>query len=511
MSIGRRFFGNALFNWLGTAVASLASILLTPFLIEHLEPARFGLYQISRQFVMYLALFDAGILGAVMRYAAQAIAAEDADRLNELANSALLLYAAVAVAGLLASTAAAYGAPDFFRVEPAHAAETSLLFLGLGVWWALTMLAAPAKAVLVGHQRFGLLSLTTCSSWILIVGLIVALFSFGKADLAAVAAAFIGGALAQVVAFHAIARRLQPTLSWARRHITRLTIRSIYGFGAWNMLYTVSGLFLWSTDGIIIGRLLGPAYVALYAVPFMLIQYGRMIGGGFMDPLIPLAAGQRADQAALRASLVRATRLGLILSLTVNGLLVIVVEDLLRLWIGADFAGTWIIYAYLMTSFWAVYAQRPIYGILLGAGDIRWPAVLTLAATAGTLVLKIMALGLFGLGIEAVALLNLVLILPVMLVYMPLCACRLAGLPLGRFYREAYLGPILAFLVVFGLGWLARAQLPPLGPFGFAGFFGLLAGAYLGLALLTLEPDERQAIRRLIVRPQRRLRPSGQP
>ena len=497
MSIGRRFFGNTLFNWLGTAVATLATIVLTPYLIHHLEPERFGVYQIGRQFVLYLALFDAGVLGALMRYTSQAVAARDPDRLNEIANSALILYGMMALAGFLVSSGAAWLAPGFFRVDPAHAAETTALFLGLGGWWALTLLASPAKCILIGHQRYGLLSLINSSSWILTVGLIFGLFALGRISLTSVGLAFIGGAVLQTVGFNLIARQLQPTLRWARRYAARAALRSLSGFGLWNMLFTIAGLFIWATDSIIIGRVLGPAYAALYAVPFMLIQYGRMVGSGFMGPLIPIAAGQTGDQAALQATLIRATRLGLILSLATNGLLVIVAEDLLRLWIGPDFAAGWIIYAYLMSSFWAVYAQRPIYAILLGAGDIRGPAITTFAAGLGTLVLKIVALEWLGLGIEAVALLNLVLILPVMLVYMPRAGCRLAGLPLWRLYREAYLGPILAFLVVLGLGWLGRAQLPPLDPIGFVLVFGLLVGGYLGLAFWSLAPDERAALGRL--------------
>jgi O-antigen/teichoic acid export membrane protein len=509
VSIGRRFFGNTFFNWLGTAVATLASIVLTPYLIHHLEPERFGVYQISRQFVLYLALFDAGVLGALMRYTSQAVAARDPDRLNEIANSALILYGVIAMAGLLVSAGAAWLAPGFFRVDPVHAAETTALFLGLGGWWALTMLACPARCILIGHQRYGLLSLINSSSWILTVGLIIGLFSLGRISLTSVGLAFIGGAGLQTVGFNLIARQIQPTLRWTRRHVARAALRSLSGFGLWNMLFTIAGLFLWATDSIVIGRVLGPAYAALYAVPFMLIQYGRMVGSGFMGPLIPLAAGQSGDRAALQTTLIRATRLGLILSLATNGLLVILAEDLLRLWIGPDFAGGWIIYAYLMSSFWAVYAQRPIYAILLGAGDIRGPAAMTFAAGLGTVVLKIVALERFGLGIEAVALLNLVLVLPVMLVYMPLAGCRLAGFPLRRLYREAYLGPILAFLVVLGLGWLGRAQLPPPGPLAFALMFAGLASVYLGLALLTLAPDERGALRSLLVRPRRRLRPAG--
>lgn len=506
LTIGRRFFSNTLFNWLGTAAATAASIVLTPYLIRYLDAESFGIYQISRNFIMYMALLDAGILGAVMRFSSQAIAAREDGRVNELANSALLLYLAVAAAGLLLSALAAHAAPGFFRVDAAHAADTRALFLGLGVWWALTMLACPAKGILIGHQRYGLLSLINAGSWILTVALIVGMFMLGHVSLTIVGLAFIGGAILQFVSFNALARWIQPTLRWTWRCVARPTLRILYGFGMWNMLFTVSGLFLWSTDSIIIGRLLGPEYVALYAIPFMLIQYGRMVGSGFVAPLIPVAAGQVDDRAALQTTLVRATRLGLIMTLAGNGLLVIVVEDLIRLWVGAELAESWVIYAYLMASFWAVYAQRAIYHVLLGAGDIRAPAAATLAATAGTVVLKIVALDGFGLGIEAVALLNLALVLPVMLIYVPLCGCRLAGMPLGRFYREAYLGPILAFVPVAGLGWLAHAELAPLGLIGFVVFFGLMALAYLGLASLALARDERRAVVELLMRTLKRLR-----
>lgn len=502
MSLGRRAVSNTLFNWLGTGVATVASIVLTPYLLHHLDAERFGLYQITRHVVTYLALFDFGILGAVMRYTSHAIAARDDARVNALVNGALVLYGGIAALGLLASGLLALVAPAFFGVTPAYAAETRWLFLGLGAWWALSMLTCPPRGILIGHQRYGLHSLVMAGSWVLTVVLVVVLFENGLVGLGPLAAAFVAGAACQFVGCTLIAQRIHRALAWGRRYIARATLGTLWKFGSWNLLFTISGLFLWSSDSIVIGRLLGPAFVPLYAVPFMLIHYGRIVAAGFTGQLTPVAAGHAAanDMAGLTTTVIRATRIGLILTLAGNGLLIVLAEDLLRLWVGPELAPGWIIYAYLMSSFWAVYAQRPIYHILLGAGDIRRPALVVLSATAATLVLKIVALGQFGLGIEAVALLNCVLVLPVMLVYVPWCGCRLAGISLGRLYREAYLGPILAFLPVAGAGvWLVRA-LPPLDLLGFALALALLAGSYLALALLTLSAAERAGIRQTLGR-----------
>jgi O-antigen/teichoic acid export membrane protein len=279
----------------------------------------------------------------------------------------------------------------------------------------------------------------------------------------------------------------------------RRVLRQLCGFGAWNLLLNVGGLFLWWTDNIVIGRLLGPASVPLYALPFMLITLGRLAVGGLSTPLVPLAAAQvREGPGSLATTLVRSTRTAVILALASTGLLVVVAEDLFRLWIGPGYAGSWVIYACLMGSFWAVYAQMPAANILLGAGDIRRPAVVVLAATALAQAVKIAALGWLGQGVITVALANCLCVLPVMALYVPRCACQLTQLPLARLYREAYLPPLLAFVPVAALGWLLFAHWTPANLLELIGAFGALVAVYLAAAFWTLDVAEREALYRLV-------------
>jgi O-antigen/teichoic acid export membrane protein len=499
LNASRRLATNALANWVGTAIASLASLWLAPYLLQNLGAERFGLYQVGRQLVAYFLLLNLGIVGSVIRFTSEAMAARDHARINAVSNSALLLYCGIALLGLLLALGAGYLAPAFFRVGPDYVTETRGLIWALGVWWALGVLASPARGILIGQQRFGWLNLVVATGSLLALALIVALFELGHVSLFAVGIAFAATAVVDLVAHLGLARRLQPTLRWTLRLADRRVLRQLCGFGAWNALFTVSGLFLWWTDNIVIGRLLGPAAVPLYALPFMLITLGRVAVGGLSTPLAPLAAAQaREGSRALAITLVRSTRLAVILTLASTGLLVVVAEDLFRLWIGPDYASGWLVYACLMASFWAVYAQMPASNILLGAGDIRRPAAVVLAATALALAVKIVALAWFGQGVIAVALANCLCVLPVMAFYVPRCACQLAELTLARLYREAYLPPLLIFAPLAALGWLLFARWTPANLLELIGAFAALVAGYLAAAFWTLDAGEREAVHGLV-------------
>ena len=87
-----------------------------------------------------------------------------------------------------------------------------------------------------------------------------------------------------------------------------------------------------------------------------------------------------------------------------------------------------------------------------------------------------------------------------MALYVPRCACQLARLSLARLYREAYLPPFLIFVPVAALGWLLFARWTPANLLELIGAFGALVVGYMAAAFWTLDPDEREALYRLVQR-----------
>lgn len=501
LNIGRRLAANTLANWSGLAFGTLASLVLAPYLIDHLSAERFGLYQISRQFVIYFSLFELGMLGSVMRHSAQAIAARDGLEVSRVVSNGVALYSLIALIGLSVSALVGQHAPDFFRVAPENAPETRWLFWALGLSWSIEILTAPARSIVIGHQRFGWLNLIVSSGWVLTVALIVILFEFGWVSLAAVGTAFCTVAVFRSASFLVLVRHLQPDLRWNASLVGRSMLKKLSGFGAWNLLFVGAGLLLWSSDNIVIGRLLGAEMVPFYALPFMLITHGRFIINGLSAPLTPASVGlARHDPDGLRTTFVRSTRTAVILTLAGSGILIVVAADLFRLWIGPAYTSSWLVYACLMGSFWAVLAHLPGYNILLGVGDIRGPASAIFAAAALTLILKIVVVTQFGFGVVGVALANCVLILPVMLYYIPRCACKMVGLPLGKLYREAYLPPFLPYVPVAAGGWVVFAHWSPANLLELIAAFLMLTLLYLALAVFTLDGGERAVVWQVLQR-----------
>jgi hypothetical protein len=97
-------------------------------------------------------------------------------------------------------------------------------------------------------------------------------------------------------------------------------------------------------------------------------------------------------------------------------------------------------------------------------------------------------------GLMGVALANLICLLPVMGIYLPYCACRLARISLADLYRQAYLPPILGFAPVAALGSLAVHYRPPNNLFELVVYLGGLVTVYLLLAFHFLDADERATV-----------------
>ena len=385
--------------------------------------------------------------------------------------------------------------PGSSRVGPGYVAETRGLIWALGVWWALGMLASPARCILIGQQRFGWLNLVMATGS-LQLALIVVLFELGHVSLFAVGIAFAVTAVAE-------SRRLSgPRPAVAAEPALGASPRGPPG--------AAPAVRLWRVEPAVqrrravplvdrqhrIARLLGPSAVPHYALPFMLISLGRVVVGGLSTPLTPLAAAQARESRALALTLVRSTRIAVILTLASTGLLVVAAEDLFRLWIGPDYASGWLVYACLMASFWAVYAQMPASNIL-GAGDIRRPAAVVLAATAGA-GRKDRGTGLAWPGRDRRGA-GQRFLCPAGdgAVRAPL-RLPAGAVSLARLYREAYLPPALLFVPVAALGWLLFARWTPANLLELIGAFGALVAGYLAAAFWTLDVAERAAVPGLV-------------
>lgn len=242
-------------------VVLVVGLWLTPFYLHQLTAERYGLWLVGAQVLAYLLLLDFGVVSIVPREAAYATGRSGSVSGSELP---VIISDALQIALWQTPLVLVAAAGVWFALPDRWAALAQPLGWVLAAFVLLFPLRL-APAVLQGLQDLGFLSRLQMSGWIVSTAISVLLVLNGL-GLSALAAGWIAGQI--VTATVAIARlRLKfpaalPTAlqapGWART-------KAYVSRGAWVSASQVAQVLLTGTDVLILGLLLGPVPVVVYA------------------------------------------------------------------------------------------------------------------------------------------------------------------------------------------------------------------------------------------------------
>ncbi len=185
-------------------------------------------------------------------------------------------------------------------------------------------------------------------------------------------------------------RAFRPRLAWR-----------LFGRGKDFFLVQIGALVLYSTDNIIIARILGPTEVTPYAVAWRLFTVPNLI----LTAAFPYLWAAYADAMArrdtawavrtLRVSTIAATTLavGLALPLALTG------RDLIRIWAGAAAVPPWPVLAWMCVWSAVLAPANSAVCFLNASGVVRWQVwigSLTAAANVGLSILWARSYGISG-------------------------------------------------------------------------------------------------------------------
>lgn len=88
---------NVLANWGTYVFATALAFFLSPYVVQHLGDAGYGVWTLVGSLTGYLGLLDFGVRQAVTRYVARAFARDDSGEASRVMSSAAAMFAASAV------------------------------------------------------------------------------------------------------------------------------------------------------------------------------------------------------------------------------------------------------------------------------------------------------------------------------------------------------------------------------------------------------------------------------
>jgi O-antigen/teichoic acid export membrane protein len=327
-------------NALGGVLTVLIGLVLTPFLIDGLGEAGFGVYALALSFSFlggYVALADLGIEAATARFVAEARSEGRVDHVGTVASNAMACFTGIA---LVVAPVLALLAPvlvDLFGVEGELRGPAIACFAFVALQLVFELPARVFIAVLQGAQRFDVTQLIEVTRGVA-QGVLFVVVLVADLGVGAIGAAIAASSLLVLVLGAVLAHRITPGLRLRRSRVSRPELRRLLGFSGSLFTIRLTGTIYRQMDRAIVGIGLGAAAVASYEIAQRVHLGAQLVQSISASALLPTAAYLRGHLDTLRDLLLRGTCYALAASLPAIAALFCFAEPLIRGWVGDEFA-----------------------------------------------------------------------------------------------------------------------------------------------------------------------------
>ncbi len=371
---------NTAWNFIGTALPLVVAVFSIPPLIRELGTERFGVLTLAWTITGYFALFDFGLGRATTKFVAEYIERRAMKELPQLVWSSLTAHLILGlIGGAMLAVLTPWLVGSFFNISAGLIPEVRDTFYLLALSVPLVVVTACLRGLLEAVHRFDLVNFIRIPAGIINYALPLAVVLYSNSLVAVVGVIVASRAL--VLAVHAwLGVRALP-VALGRYWFGASLLRPLLGFGGWITASSLMSPLLVFIDRFAIGALVSMSAVAYYATPYEVVTKLWIFSASLLAALFPVVSALAVVPGEeIRQLYRRASRYLLVSVAPLVGVLLSFAEDLLRIWIDADFArhsadvAKWLAVGVLIN----VVAQVP-FTVLQGMGRAGIAARLQLA------------------------------------------------------------------------------------------------------------------------------------
>src|SRR5215470_3390315 len=446
---------NVTSSWFSLGVNILVGIFLSPYILHRLGDTAYGIWILIFSVTGYYGLFDLGIRSSVVRYVSTYTATNDKDGLARLINTSLATYTAIGAVAMIVTLVCGAYVDRFFRIPAVFLSTARLLFLMVGSAVAIGFPAGIFGGVLEGLQQFYFVNLTNVISTLLRAVLIVLALRHGY-GLLTVALITVVLPLISSVARGVIALRVLP-VSFGWRHIDRNAFREIANYSAISFILLIGYKLRYKTDEIVIGTFLSVTAVTYFSIGDRLLDYAAELVGSLAQIFVPMAGQSHAkgDMNRLRTIWIAGNRACAMIIFPITAVLIILGKSVITAWVGAQYvAPSYPVLVVLAVPMMFILAQGSSSRILYGMAKHRPLAIVILMESIANLILSIVLIRPFGIIGDAFG--TAIPLMCTSFLFMPRHMCRVLGVRIGTYLREAYSLPVLLTLPLVAMLLLMR-------------------------------------------------------
>lgn len=429
-------------SWFALLVNIVTGIFLSPFILHRLGDSAFGLWVLIFSITGYYGLFDLGIRSSIVRYVSKYLATGSQEDLAKVINTTLFGYTCTGMLCLVVTAVLAFFVNTLFRIPAELHSSSALLIWMVGVSVALSFPLGTVGGFLEGLQRFEILNWTNVISGLVRAALIVVVLQHGYGLLTIT---FITIALPIITSIIRvfIALQLCPVLfGW--KYVDRETFRKVVHYSSTTLMIMVAGRLKFKTDEIVIGSMISAAAITYFNIGARIVDYAGMIVNAFAQNFLPVASQSeaRGNLSRLRKVFVIGNRFCAFTIFPMTAALLILGKSVIEVWVGRKYIATsYPVLVILIVSSTFMFAQAVSGRVLFGMSKHRTWAYVTLIEGVCNLILSIALIPHYGIIGDSFG--TAIPLMCSMVFFMPHHLCRLLGIRIRTYLREAFVLPFL--------------------------------------------------------------------
>ena len=420
-----------------TLITTMAvSFFMMPFIIHSLGDKTYGLWVLIGSILSFYSLLDLGISNATQRFIAFVLPSNDDKALNEVINTSLLIYLIIGAAAAAITFVIVILSP-FFSDKLGDIAVFQSVIAILGLTMALNFPFMVVNGILSANLRYDI------SSYILLFKLVtrtLLMVYFLMHGYSLVAMAIITAAVdfsGYFITLHQ-AKRLAPQMRFSPKYYSRERLPDLANYAKFTFLSMMSDRFRQNTDNFIITAYLSLSSVTIFAIAAQLAMYFRSLISSAISVMLPLFTKYIAtnDYDALRKNFILVTRIGVFLSTTVAGGLLIFGDTFIFLWLGESYTAAYIPLVILITATTFEAIQSPSVNLLFALSKHNIYAYIGIAEGLSNVILSLLLVSEYG--IIGIAIGTAVPMIITRMIILPIYATKFIHLSIKQYAKKLF-------------------------------------------------------------------------
>ena len=411
-----RLVSNTAWNVATLFSNAVIGFLLIRFFLNHLGPARYGVWILIGSLFRYRGLLSMGLNSAINRYVPMYLAQGNREAAQRAMCTVFGFYLLTGIVFLGLTALLRHYVGVWFTIGPELLSSARQLVLIVGVGFAVVMPLQLASAALTGCQRYDIVNAVTLVMLVGRTGLLLILLQRGH-GIVAMGWVFAASEIAVRCVHWFYARRLLRDFRLLHWRIDGALLKEMLAYGTNSFLYVVGGIALIKVGDLLVGiSSLGMEGVTQFSVAaaavFLLMQFVQAFTQAILPAVSDLDA--RSETVRLREMSFLAQKYSLLLILPAVCFLVVMGKSFLTVWVGDEIGDAHTLS--VMTQVLAILAighglrltQHSNFLVLVGRGEHRLFGRLTAVTLVVALLFSVLALWGFRAGLLGVAWANFI-------------------------------------------------------------------------------------------------------